>query len=211
MKFTHTTFRKSLLTMGLISAFTAGTALAADTPQAFEYNKSSATNYVASRTTSGDLFSKGYYVGGSIGQSEATSYCDGASGCEDNDTAWKVFGGMQVMDMLSVEGSYLNLGDIRKDGQNSDVSAFAAYGVGTLPVTQKFDVFAKLGGARWTSENTDGKETGFGIAYGLGAKMMLNPTTKLRAEWETIKGVETSKSEESDVNMLSIGVELNTL
>ncbi len=210
MKFTQSTLRKSLFLMGLFTSFTVSTVVSAeDAPKAFDYNKAS-TNYVDNTTAGRDLFNNGYYVGGTIGQSEGSSYCNGASSCEDTDTAWKLFGGMQIMDKVSVEASYLNLGDIRKDGQNSDVSAFAAYGVATLPVTERFDAFAKLGGARWSSENTDGKQNGFGLAYGLGAKMTLNETTKLRAEWETVKGVETSGSDDTNVNMLSIGVELST-
>ena len=226
MKFTVSTLRHSLIVLGLLSAFTANTAANAEEPKPFDYNQPTAVNYVnnapasrvnapASRVSqksrvSGDLFSKGYYLGGSIGQSEASSYCDGASACENNDTAWKMFGGMQVMNYLSVEGTYLNLGDIRKNGQNSDVTAIAAYGVGTLPVISKFDAFAKLGAARWSSENTDGKQNGFGVAYGLGAKMALNNTTKLRAEWEKVNGVKTSKTEKSDMSMLSVGVEIST-
>lgn len=207
MKITQSTLPKSLILMGLLSTVTS---VSANTPQTFDYNTKTSTNYVDNRSTGGDLFSKGYYVGGSIGQSEGSSYCNGASACEDSDTAWKMFGGMQVMDMLSVEAAYMNLGDIRKNGENSDVSAFAAFGVGTLPVTKRFDAFAKLGAARWTSENTDGKENGFSMAYGLGAKMTLNETTKLRAEWEKISDIETSNSEDTDVNMLSVGVELST-
>ena len=206
MKFTQTTFRKSLILMGLFSSFTM---VHADLPKAFDYNKAS-TNYVDNTSSGGDLFSKGYYLGGAIGQSEASTYCNGASACEDSDSAWKVFGGYQLMDKVSIEGAYLNLGDIRKSGQNSDVSAFTAYGVGTLPVTEKFDAFAKIGGAYWKSENTDGNQNGFGLAYGVGAKMVLNETTKIRAEWEKITDVETSNTEGTDINMLSIGVEFTT-
>lgn len=209
MNFTHATFCKSLILMGLLSSFTVTTVVNADSLKAFDYNKAS-TNYIDNTSSAGDLFGNGYYLGGAIGQSEASTYCDGTSRCEANDTAWKVFGGYQVMDKVSVEAAYLNLGDIRKEGQNSDISAFAAYGVATLPVTEKFDAFAKLGGARWTSENTDGKQNGFGMAYGIGAKMTLNETTKLRAEWEKVQGVETSNTEDTDVNMLSIGIELST-
>lgn len=200
MKITHTTLFKSLVLMGLLSAFTS--------THAFDYTKA-ATSFV-DNTTGGDLFSKGYYVGGAIGQSEASTYCNGESGCEDSDTAWKVFGGYKLMEKVSIEGAYLNLGDIRKNGENSDVSAFGAYGVGTLPVTEKFDAFAKIGGVYWKSENTDGNEKGFGLSYGVGAKMTLNETTKLRAEWEKITDVETSSNEETDINVLSIGVELST-
>ena len=62
----------------------------------------------------------------------------------------------------------------------------------------------------WNSDNTDGKEDGFGVTYGIGAKMLVNETTKLRAEWEKFPGIETSSSEENDASMLSIGFELST-
>ena len=196
----QSTFKKSLIVIALISSstFTYG----------FDYTRA-ASSFV-NNTSRGDLFNKGYYVGGAIGQSEANTYCNGESGCQDSDTAWKVFGGYKLVDKVSIEGAYLNLGDIRKDGQNSDVTAFGGYAVGTLPVTERFDAFAKIGGVYWKSENTDGSENGFGLSYGVGAKMTLNETTKLRAEWEKVTDVETSNSEETDINILTIGVELQT-
>lgn len=200
MKNTHSTFNKSLIVIGLLSTFTFA--------QGFDYTKAAAS--FVDNTTRGDLFSKGYYVGGAIGQSEASTYCNGESGCEDSDTAWKIFGGYKLLEKVSIEGAYLNLGDIRKDGQNSDVTGFGGYAVGSLPVTEKFDAFAKIGGVYWKSNNTDGDEKGFGLSYGLGAKMTLNETTKLRAEWEKVTDVETSDNEETDINILSIGVELQT-
>ena len=66
------------------------------------------------------------------------------------------------------------------------------------------------GGVYWKSENTDGDEKGFSLSYGIGAKMTLNETTKIRAEWEKIEDIDTSSNEKSDINILSIGVELQT-
>lgn len=40
--------------------------------------------------------------------------------------------------------------------------------------------------------------------------MNINERTKLRAEWEKVLDVETSPTDSTDVNMLSIGVELST-
>ncbi len=200
MKFSQTTLYKSFMVMGIISTFSFA--------HSFDYTKAAAS--FVDNTTGGDLFSKGYYLGGTIGQSEASNFCNNASNCEDSDTAWKIFGGYKLLDKVSVEGAYLNLGDIRKNGENSDVVGFGGYGVGTLPVTEKFDAFAKLGGVYWKSDNTDGDESGFSLSYGLGAKMTLNETTKIRAEWEKIENVETSDDDKADINVLSIGVELHT-
>lgn len=194
MRSIQSALNKSLITMGVITSLSF-------------YSPANAQDY---SNSSGDLFDKTYYLGGSIGQSTGDSFCDGASSCQDSDTAWKLFGGYEVLNNISIEGAYLNLGDIRRDGESSDVSAFAAYGVGSLPVTERFDAFAKLGATYWSSDNTEGDESGFGIAYGLGAKMTFNETTKLRAEWEKVLNVDTGSSE-TDVNIITIGVELSTL
>ncbi len=201
------TIKKSLLIMGFLPVLATSVAYA-DLPKAFDYNKASA-NYV-DNTAGANGVSNPYYVGGSIGPSNASSYCSGASNCEDKDSAWKLFGGYKLNEKLSIEGAYVTLGDIHKNGENSDVTAITAGAVGTLPVTEQFDVFGKVGAMRWSSDNTDGSESGFGVNYGVGAKMHLNETTNLRAEWEKFPGIDTSKSESSDMSMMSIGVELST-
>ncbi len=201
-----TSLHKSMMLLGLVSAFSV---THADLPKAFDYNKAS-TNYVDNTSSAGSTVSNPYFFGGTIGASEGTSYCSGESNCEDSDTAWKIFGGYKFTDKLSAEGAFVNLGDMHKNGENSDISAFTLHGVGTLPISEQFDVFAKVGAMRWTSDNTTGDENGFGITYGLGAKMHINESTKLRAEWEKFPSIETSSSQETDVNMLSVGFELST-
>ncbi len=200
------TSQKSVFLFGLISLFSVTNA---DLPKAFDYNKAS-TNYVDNTSNSMSNIVNPYYYGGTLGASEGSSYCSGATNCEDSDTAWKVFGGYKFTEKLSVEGAYMNLGDIHKNGENSDISAFGAYGVGTLPVTEQFDIFAKAGATRWSSDNTTGDQDGFSASYGFGAKMNINEITKLRAEWEKVIDVETSDNQSTDVNMLSVGFELST-
>lgn len=198
---------KSLLVLGVIPLFSMVSVVNADLP--FNYGKAD-SNYVDNTSGGGSGESSPYYLGGTIGSSEASSYCDGETGCEDSDTAWKLFGGYKIWEKLSGEVAYTNLGDIHKNGTNSDVSAISANAVGSIQVTERFDVFGKVGGMRWSSDNTTGDRDGFGVTYGLGAKMHLSESTKLRAEWEQFPDVETSDSEETDVNMLSVGVELST-
>lgn len=200
--------KKSVLVLGLLPVLCAINNASADLPKSFDYNKASAS-YV-DNTSGGSGVANPYYFGGMIGPSEGSSYCSGATSCEDSDTAWKLFGGYKFTDKLSAEGSYVSLGDLHKAGSSSDVSALAAHAVGTLPVTDQFDVFGKLGLMRWSSDNTAGSESGFGATYGVGAKMHLSETTSLRAEWEKYPGIETSPTEDTDVNMLSVGVELST-
>ncbi len=208
------TFTTSMLALGLISLTTS---TFSDLPKAFDYNKAS-TNYVDNTSSGGastfDDVTSRLYFGGTLGPSDAGSYCKNAGSCEDKDTAWKIFGGYKITERLSAEAAYVNLGDIHKTTggivQNSDVSAFTAAAVGTLPINDQFDIFAKVGAMRWSSDNTAGDESGFGMTYGLGAKMHLSEKTKLRAEWEKLPSIETAPGEKTDVNMLSVGVELST-
>ncbi len=213
------TLTKSLLALGLLSL--SATAFA-DLPKAFDYNKAS-TNYVDNTSSGGassfdDVANKTYF-GGTIGPSDAGSYCKNAGSCEDKDTAWKIFGGYKITERLSAEVAYVNLGDIHKTPtsganagtvQNSDVSAFTATAVGSMPINDQFDIFGKVGAMRWSSDNTAGSESGFGMTYGVGAKMHISEKTKLRAEWEKLPSIETAPGEKTDATMLSVGVELST-
>lgn len=203
--------KKPMLLAGLLSTVFLMTPTNADLPNPFNYNtKSANSNYVDNTSNNGNGVTNPYYFGGAIGPAEGDSYCSGATNCEDKDTAWKLFGGYKLNNKLSAEGSYVTLGDLHQNGENSDISVVAAHAVASMPITEQFEVFGKLGVMRWNSDNTDGSENGFGVAYGAGAKMHLSETTNLRAEWETFPGIETSSSKDTDLNMLSVGVELST-
>ena len=205
---------KSMRFAGFLSILLSSSVLLApanaDLPNPFNYKSNSANaNYVDNTTGDGGATNP-YYFGGAIGPGEGSNYCSGATHCEDTDTSWKLFGGYKFTERLSAEGSYVTLGDLHKNGENSDVSAITVHGVASLPVTEQFEVFGKLGVMRWSSDNTDGGQSGFGAAYGVGAKMHMSETTNLRAEWEKFPGIETSSTEDTDMSMLSVGVELST-
>lgn len=108
-----------------------------------------------------------WYIGGNVGQSRATidnprigAQLLGAglatTSIFDNnrDTGYKIFGGYQFNRNFALEGGYFNLGDfgytattvpagtlngnIRLQGVNFD-------GVGTLPITDQFSIFGRVG------------------------------------------------------------------
>jgi OOP family OmpA-OmpF porin len=211
---------KPSLVFGAVSICTLITSIAqADLPKAFDYSKASA-NYVDNTTkkrssgkgSGGRSFfefgnvSNPYYFGGTIGPSQGSGYCSGVSDCENEDTAWKLLAGFKVTDKLAAEMAYSSLGDMHKPNNNSDSSAFTVTAVGSLPITEQFDVFAEGGLSRWNSDN----EKGFGVTYGLGAKMHISETANIRAEWQQFPSVEVSDNEKTDINMLSVGVEIST-
>ena len=180
----------------------------ADLPRAgFNYAKASAAYIDQSSAGAMDKI----YFGGSFGSSEAENYCSITSGCENKDSSWKGFVGYKIDERFSAEAAYTSVGDLHKNGTASDISAISVTGVANLPINDQFGVFGKAGFSRWKSENTDSEKSGSGLTYGFGAKVALSETMKLRAEWERLPSIRTSNTEESDIDMMSIGIELSTL
>ena len=173
----------------------------------FNYIKASAAYIDQSSTGMMDRV----YFGGSFGTSEAENYCIITKGCENKDSSWKVFAGYNISETFSAEAAYTNIGDLHKDGTSSDISALSVSGVANLNINDQLGVFAKAGFSRWESKNTDSDKNGTGLTYGLGAKISLSESMKLRAEWERLPSISTSNTEESDMDMMSIGIELSTL
>jgi OOP family OmpA-OmpF porin len=180
----------------------------ADLPQAgFNYGKASAA-YIEQSTTG---LMDNLYFGGSFGVSEAENYCAITSGCEDKDSSWKGFVGYKINETFSAEAAYTNIGDLHKNGTISDISALSLSGVANATINDQFSLFGKAGFSQWKSKNTDSDKSGTGLSYGAGAKISLNESMKIRAEWERLPAVSTSHTEASDIDMMSIGIEISTL
>ena len=135
----------------------------------------------------------GAYVGASLGQSDATS-----SGISGDDTSWKIVGGYTFMKFMGVEGSYRNLGGIDDTiGTTSidlEASSMDVFGVGILPVGEKFELFAKAGYARVELEASisdplvgtiSGSVSENELAYGAGFNFKVGEKIALRVEYET--------------------------
>jgi OOP family OmpA-OmpF porin len=109
----------------------------------------------------------GWYIGGNVGQSQATFDTEEISGAlsdqgftvtshseDERDTGYKLFGGYQFNRYFALEGGYFDLGDfdfnadtmpqgnlhgsIEFNGLNFDV-------VGILPITEKFSALGRIG------------------------------------------------------------------
>lgn len=157
----------------------------------------------------------GWYIGGAIGQSEAGSWCDdpGVAGvtitsCDDKDTAYKAFLGYRINKNFAVEGSYINFGDasatVTFGGSSASVDAsadgFGIAALGILPLSDKFELFGKLGFMHGDSEAdvTVGGSTvqvgdsGTELHYGVGGIYNLSRNLGVRAEWENVDDAELS-------------------
>jgi OOP family OmpA-OmpF porin len=97
----------------------------------------------------------GFYLGGGIGQFNAgiddvDQVDDTIDKWDDDDTAYKFFGGYRLNRFLGFEVDYINLGKpsgAAVPGFNVDASVdgFAPYVVGTVPLGKFFEVYGRLG------------------------------------------------------------------
>lgn len=136
------------------------------------------------------------YLGFGIGQGYVDQNLFGES-----DTAYKVFGGVQLHPNFAVEAAYMDLGQPVEDffglRQEYDVWAVALWGKGIWPVTERIDLFGKLGFAHWeydettrlgslppstTSESANDFGWGIGIGFDVGEKW------QIPLEYEQISG-----------------------
>jgi opacity protein-like surface antigen len=106
---------------------------------------------------------QGAYVGAGVGSFNLDIDNPGDIGqafdrYSSDDTAWKAFVGYRVNPYLSFEAAYVNLGSpddiIAPDTKLTvETDGFAPYVVGTLPIGDSFEAFAKAG-YYWYDVNT---------------------------------------------------------
>jgi OOP family OmpA-OmpF porin len=181
----------------------------------------------------------GWYIGANVGQSQATIDHDritsgllgsgliaGPINENDRDGGYKLFGGYQLNRHFAVEGGYFDLGrfgfstttvppgtlngDIKLKGINLDL-------VGTLPVSERFSIFGRIGVARSQANDTF---TGTGavnvlnpspsarsnnLKVGLGLDYAFTPSLSLRTEIERYR-VDDAVGNKGDVDLISLGL-----
>ena len=171
-----------------------------------------------------------YYVGLSVGQSKFKDACDGldpsngfVGSCKDTDTAFKAYGGVNFSRNWGAEIAYLDFGKATADGTFLGVAGTARIKVNglaidaksTLPLGDKFSLFAKLGVLGWhidSSAELDGfgstsmSASGSSLTYGAGAEFDFTKSFGVRAEWEHFDKVGNDSTGKSDVELGSVGV-----
>lgn len=134
----------------------------------------------------------GFYVGAGVG-----SFSLEIDGFDDSDTGFKVLGGYGFNDYLGVELEYLDGGTVEEFGLEIDVSGFNASVMGSYPVTEQFDVFAKLGMLFWDVDVSGlgrGSDSGEDFSWGVGAGYDFTDNLGARIEYQgfEIEDVDTA-------------------
>ena len=159
-----------------------------------------------------------YYLGGSVGASKADGFCITDTNCEDNAKSWKVYGGYQLTEMLTLEGGYLNLGELGKQPDDTTqsatkVSGFTGNLIAAFPVQEKMHIFGKAGIFK---QKTDTQSTNYTDdikpTYGIGADYEVSEGIAIRGEWENYKNIRAeNNTETADIQMLSVGLTFSSL
>lgn len=149
----------------------------------------------------------GFFVGGAVGRldynidtsPQATGGLNVTSK-DEKETGWKVYGGYQFNKYIGVDVSYVGLGTFSAKGTTSGLpftanvktNGLALALVGTLPVSDNFAVFGRIGGIRTKSKATgtvstvqitDSDYTN-GSLVGVGLRYNFTPQFALRLEAE---------------------------
>jgi len=124
------------------------------------------------------------YVGLNVGQSDySLGNGFGSFTLDDKDTAYNIYSGSYFHPNFGLELGYTNFGKIARAGGNTKAEGINLSLIGRAPISPQFNLLGKLGttygrtdvSAFRGSGVASGKETGFGVSYGLGAEYVFNP------------------------------------
>lgn len=124
------------------------------------------------------------YVGLNAGQSNY-SLGNGFNvfSSDNHDTAYNIYTGTFFNQNFGAELGYTNFGKVQRAGGSTKAQGINLSVVGRAPVSPSFNLLGKLGttygrtdvSAPVNSGVSSGKDTGFGVSYGLGAEYVFNP------------------------------------
>ncbi len=180
-----------------------------------------------------------YYIGGGIGQARAeinderitrplfgTGLTATNISRDNHDTAYKLFGGYQFNRNFALEGGYFNLGKFGFTANTTPLGTFNGQVkiqgfnldlVGTLPVTERFSVFARAGAQAAKTGDTYGGSTAISgfhpspskreVNYkaGVGLQYEVNPSFLVRAEAERYR-ISDTVGKKGNADMVSLSL-----
>jgi hypothetical protein len=156
------------------------------------------------------------YIGVNYGSSDMDSGRSGLTGTamlDEKDSGFKIYTGYSINDTVSIEGHYLNFGEVSLKGNQGDqftykrtvytmngnnynnvseIKSFGVSGVVKLPVSDILSPFIKVGLQKWDVDTTVNSlnggvslnKDGTDIFYGVGVGVSVNKSLSIRGEFE---------------------------
>ena len=154
------------------------------------------------------------YIGLNAGQSNYR--LNGGLGGFGNDqrkTAYSLYGGGYFSQYLGAELGYTDFGRANRAGGSTKADGFSVSLVGRLPVAPSFNLLGKIGTTYARSEVTSnplsgvvaGKQTGWGMSYGIGAEYVFSPNWSGVLQYDEYQ-VKFAGTGRERINTTSLGV-----
>lgn len=154
------------------------------------------------------------YIGLNVGKSDF-SLGNGSDlfSSENKDTAYNVYGGSYFNNHLGMELGYTNFGKINRAGGTTKAEGINLSLVGRLPLSPSFNLLGKVGttygrtdvSASPASGVATGRESGFGLSYGIGAEYTFSPTWSAVAQYDA-HDLKFAGGEKDRVGAASLGL-----
>ena len=161
------------------------------------------------------------YLGASAGQATADISCPAGTSCDDKDTAWKVYGGLEMNEFISMEVGYADLGTVKYSAPTGtrDTQGVIMQLLGTYALNPSFTLLGR-GGMNILNTEVNGKVAGTPTdntgdtdvvwSLGLGGQYNFNKSVGLRVEWERYfeagSSIYNGGTGEADIDLISAGV-----
>jgi len=151
------------------------------------------------------------YAGLSVGSAHLRSGCSDGDSCKKDDLSWKVYGGYRINNQLSVQASYVDLGEFGTGNNKAGIRGISASVLSPITINEQLSIFGKAGFFKWETKTAEGKITDIDPIFGIGADYQFNDNIAIRAELDHYKDLGLSKDNAANFQVLSVGVNYSTL
>lgn len=147
--------------------------------------------FVASTAAAADV--PGFYMGADFGQTKINAIVDdGVEYFGDRETSYGIFAGYQINQSFAIEGNFRRLASFEERFSgipvDFDFNQIGLSVVGTLPLSNNFSVFGRLGYNRLDIKASAGgfseDDDESGALYGIGVGYDFTPTVSARLEFQ---------------------------
>lgn len=162
---------------------------------------------------------EGFYAGVTLGQARASSYSSAATLTKSTETVYGILAGYQFTRNFGGEvfftGAGKFVGSAGAVTASGKADAFGISAVATLPLSDAFSLYGKLGYAstKTTASSSNGILAGASrddVTYGLGATYHVNPSVGIRFGWDrygaaVANGTAIGSKDKFDSDVYSLG------
>jgi OOP family OmpA-OmpF porin len=156
----------------------------------------------------------GFYAGVNFGKSKVKDIClPGLTVCDDTDSALSIFGGYQFNRNFGFEIAYTDLGKATVSGPGGtatvDTSGLEFSAVGTIPISEQFSFYGKLGFFMWDADlrGTLGgvpvaaSDDGTDLTIAIGARFSFTRSLAAQLQWQRYLDVSGA-----DIDVIGVGL-----